>query len=70
MSRFHLQISWNDVPHITAAVRAELRAALPSSEREARSNGIPHAPDEDRTIRIGEDVWVRLPTRDVEGPSV
>ena len=41
MSRFYLQISWNDVPHLTKEAKAELLASIPPFQREAREKGIP-----------------------------
>jgi hypothetical protein len=34
-------VSWDDVGHLTPKIKAELYAALPPHEREARSKGIP-----------------------------
>lgn len=41
MSRFCVQIGWDDVPHLSAAVKAELLDAFPLHEREARAKGVP-----------------------------
>lgn len=33
--------TWNDVPHLTEQAKAELLAAIPPNERDARSKGVP-----------------------------
>lgn len=41
MSRFLVQLDWNDAPHLSASAKAELLAAIPEYQRDARSKGIP-----------------------------
>lgn len=41
MSRFCIQISWDEVPHLSEQQKAELEASYPPHEREARRKGIP-----------------------------
>lgn len=36
-----VQATWDDAPHLTAEMKAELYAALPPHQRDARSRGIP-----------------------------
>jgi len=38
---FCIQAGWDDVPHLSAKQKAELLAAYPEHERDARSKGIP-----------------------------
>jgi phage terminase large subunit-like protein len=40
-SRCVIMAGWDDVPHLTAAVKAELLAEIPPFQRDARSKGIP-----------------------------
>jgi phage terminase large subunit-like protein len=40
-SKYLLKMTWDDVPHLAPAVKAELLAAIPAYQREARSRGIP-----------------------------
>jgi len=39
--KFTVQACWDDVPHLSAAAKAELLASIPPYEREARSKGVP-----------------------------
>lgn len=39
--KFCIQADWNDVPHLSEKVKAELYASIPPYQREARSKGIP-----------------------------
>ena len=41
MSRFLVQASWSDVPHLTEEAKASLLASLPAYQRDARTKGIP-----------------------------
>jgi len=41
MSRFLIQLDWDDAPHLSDEVKAELLAAIPEYQRDARSKGIP-----------------------------
>lgn len=40
-SKYIINMTWDDVPHLDAAVKAELLAAIPPYQRDARSRGIP-----------------------------
>lgn len=40
-SKFLVQASWEDVPHLTEAAKTELLASIPPFQRDARSKGIP-----------------------------
>jgi hypothetical protein len=39
--KFVIQATWDDVPHLTPAAKAELLASIPPYQREARSKGVP-----------------------------
>lgn len=41
MSRFCIQIGWDDVPHLTRQQKDELLEAFPIHERDARAKGVP-----------------------------
>lgn len=41
MSKWAIQIDWDDVPHLSANDKAELIQSIPPHQREARSKGIP-----------------------------
>lgn len=41
MSRFVVQATWDDAPHLTAEAKAELWNSIPPYQRDARSKGIP-----------------------------
>lgn len=41
MSRYLVSASWDQVPHLSEAVKAELLASIPPFQRDARSRGIP-----------------------------
>ena len=41
MARFCMQITWDDVPHLTAEQKAKLWAAIPPYQRDARTKGVP-----------------------------
>lgn len=41
MSKFCIQIDWDDVPHLSDADKAELIASIPPHQRDARAKGIP-----------------------------
>ena len=41
MSRYVVTATWDDVPHLSAAVKSELYDALPPHQRDARARGIP-----------------------------
>lgn len=54
MSRFCITATWDDVPHLSAAMKKEMWAAYPAHEREARANGIPML-GSGRVFPISED---------------
>jgi hypothetical protein len=41
LSRFTVQATWNDVPHLSAVQKAQLWDAIPPHQRDARTKGIP-----------------------------
>lgn len=41
MSRYVVQLGWDDVPHLTSAQKADMLSAIPPFQRDARSKGIP-----------------------------
>lgn len=41
MSKWMIQIGWNDVPHLSEQDRKELWESVPAHQREARAKGIP-----------------------------
>lgn len=41
MSKFLIQASWEDVPHLSEEAKAALRASYPEYQRDARTKGIP-----------------------------
>jgi hypothetical protein len=41
MSKVAIQAGWDDCPHLTESAKAEMLAAIPPYQREARSKGIP-----------------------------
>lgn len=41
MSKWMVQIGWEDVPHIDEATRNELLASVPAHQRKARAEGVP-----------------------------
>lgn len=41
MAKFLVQASWDDVPHLDSAAKAELLEAYPPYQRDARTKGIP-----------------------------
>lgn len=41
MSKFCIQVGWDDVPHLSEADKAEMRKELPPHQLEARERGIP-----------------------------
>jgi hypothetical protein len=41
LSKFVVTATWDDVPHLSAAVKAELLKEIPAYQRDARSRGVP-----------------------------
>lgn len=67
-SKIVIQAGWDDVPHIAPEAKAELLAAIPPYQREARSKGIPDmgsgavypiAPEDYITDRKPDPLWPR-----------
>lgn len=75
MSRFLVQATWDDSPHLSEAIKAEMFVALPPHQRDARSRGIPQLgsgaiyPVEESTILVDPfaipDHWPRCYALDV-----
>ena len=40
-SQYVVQAGWDDVPHLSAATKAEMLAAMPAYQRDARTRGLP-----------------------------
>lgn len=67
--KFVTTVTWDDVPHLTQAVKDELWASIPPFQRKARSKGIPQLgsgivfPIDEETIRCDDfaipDFWPR-----------
>lgn len=58
-SRFLVQASWDDVPHLTEQAKAEMLASTPPHLRDARSKGIPSLGAGAIYPIVKEDVEVR-----------
>lgn len=41
MSKYCIQVGWDDVPHLDEKAKAELREGIPPHQLEARERGIP-----------------------------
>jgi len=54
--KFFLQISWNEVPHLSEEAKEELLKTIPPSQRDARAKGIP---------QLGSGAIFPLPEEDV-----
>ncbi len=57
MSRFLIQLDWDDAPHLSEAVKKELMASIPEYQRDARSKGIP---------QLGSGAIYPIPRADIE----
>lgn len=57
MSRFLIQLDWDDAPHLSDAVKKELMASIPEYQRDARSKGIP---------QLGSGAIYPIPRADIE----
>ncbi len=57
MSRFLIQLDWDDAPHLSDEVKKELLASIPEYQRDARSKGIP---------QLGSGAIYPIPRIDVE----
>jgi hypothetical protein len=60
MSKWAIQIDWDDVPHLSANDKAELIASIPPHQRDARSKGIP-ALGSGVIYPVVEDSWICEP---------
>lgn len=57
MSKWSIQIDWDDVPHLSDNDKAELIASIPPHQRDARSKGIP-ALGSGVIYPVAEDGWI------------
>jgi hypothetical protein len=57
MSRAIITAEWKDAPHLSERQKAEMLAAIPEYQRDARSRGIP---------QLGEGLIYRTPLKDVQ----
>jgi phage terminase large subunit-like protein len=54
--KFTVQATWEDVPHLSSAAKAELLASIPPYQREARSKGVP---------QLGSGAVYQVPESDI-----
>jgi phage terminase large subunit-like protein len=59
-SKFFVQATWDDVPHLDAASKQALLASIPPYQREARSKGVP---------QLGAGAIYQVPERDIVVPD-
>ena len=57
MSKFLIQLDWDDAPHLSEEAKAELLASIPEFQRDARSKGIP---------QLGSGAIYPIPRSDIE----
>lgn len=57
MSRFLIQLDWDDAPHLSEEAKKELLASIPEYQRDARSKGIP---------QLGSGAIYPIPQADIE----
>jgi hypothetical protein len=57
MSKWAIQIDWDDVPHLSDNDKAELISSIPPHQRDARSKGIP-ALGSGVIYPVVEDSWI------------
>lgn len=57
MSRFLIQLDWDDAPHLSEEAKKELLASIPEYQRDARSKGIP---------QLGSGAIYPIPRADIE----
>jgi hypothetical protein len=55
-SKFFVQATWDDVPHLDAAAKQALLASIPPYQREARSKGVP---------QLGAGAIYQIPEEDI-----
>lgn len=60
MSKYCVQVSWSDVPHLTPEDIAELEAEIPAHMRDARTKGIPIM-GAGQVYPVPESVWTCEP---------
>lgn len=58
--KFVVMATWDDVPHLSATVKAELLASIPPFQRDARSKGIP---------QLGSGAIYPIPESDIVVPD-
>lgn len=56
-SKYVVNASWDDVPHLSEATKAELLAAMPAHQRDARTRGLPLL-GAGAIYPVPEDVWL------------
>lgn len=59
-SKFYVQATWDDVPHLDAASKQALLASIPHYQREARSKGVP---------QLGAGAIYQVPESDIIVPD-
>jgi phage terminase large subunit-like protein len=59
-SKFFVQATWDDVPHLDAAAKETLLASIPPYQRDARSKGIP---------QLGAGAIYQIPESDIVVPD-
>ncbi len=59
-SKFFVQATWDDVPHLDAAAKQALLASIPPYQREARSKGVP---------QLGAGAIYQVPESDIVVPD-
>lgn len=57
MSRFLIQLDWDDAPHLSPEAKKELMASIPEYQRDARSKGIP---------QLGSGAIYPIPRSDIQ----
>lgn len=60
MSKYLVQATWDDVPHLDAVAKAELLAAYPPYQRDARTKGVP---------QLGSGAIYQTPESDIVVPD-
>lgn len=60
MSKYVVMATWDDVPHLSPEVKAELWASIPPHQRDARSKGIPD---------LGQGAIYPVPESDIVVPD-
>jgi Terminase RNaseH-like domain/TAT (twin-arginine translocation) pathway signal sequence len=60
-SKFIVQVSWDEVPHLSASAKAEILKDIPPFQRDARSRGIP---------QLGAGAIYTIPVADITIPDL